>query len=25
MAASRREGLNAVWNKAVERSLDWAD
>ncbi|MBB4041479.1 glycerol kinase [Microvirga flocculans] len=25
MAASRRDSLNAVWNKAVARSLDWAE
>ena len=25
MDPSRRERLNAVWNKAVTRSLDWAD
>jgi glycerol kinase len=25
MDSSRRERLNAVWNKAVARSLDWAD
>jgi glycerol kinase len=25
MEASRRKSLNTVWNKAVERSLDWAD
>ncbi|WP_201863332.1 glycerol kinase GlpK [Microvirga soli] len=25
MEASRRERLNALWNKAVSRSLDWAD
>ncbi|MBB3018691.1 glycerol kinase [Microvirga lupini] len=25
MEASRRECLNALWNKAVSRSLDWAD
>jgi len=25
MEATRRERLNAVWNKAVTRSLDWAD
>jgi glycerol kinase len=25
MEASRRERLNAVWDKAIARSLDWAD
>jgi glycerol kinase len=25
MDAARRERLNAVWNKAIARSLDWAD